>query len=105
MLTQNMLSKQNASEVEVIILTASGGSGHLSAAEQEKKKHAGKKCLVINVIEMGWLNFEWVKKYGLDILYRLPYIESFLLYNYGKEGVAAWDLAQKTGDLATLNKL
>lgn len=90
---------------EVIILTASGGTGHLVAAEQEKKKY-GKKAVVINIIEKDWLNLQGlVKQYGFGFLCQFPFFKNLFLRNFGKEGVAAWDLAQKTGDLATLENL
>lgn len=99
-------NKNYQSTTANIVLTASGGMGHLVAAEQELKNYPDKKSLLVDIIDKGWLNFEWViKQFHFDILPKIPYVTSLFFYNFGKEGVSAWNEAQKTGDLEKLNQL
>lgn len=95
------------SDVDIIILTASGGAGHLSAAKAKELAYQGsKKTLTINVIEAGWLNFEWITKQSvIGVIGKLPFVDNIFLYNFGEKGVSAWNAAQKSGDLSTLEKL
>lgn len=93
-------------DIEYLILTSSGGAGHLSAAANEQHKYPTNKSLIINVIEEGWLNFDWIQKRDyFHVLQYSSHLQSLLTRQFGKDKIEEWNNAQKNGDLDALNKM